>query len=261
MTGMTSEPNGTTSHRNVVVLGATRGMGRALARQLVARGDRVCLLGRDPGDVASSVADLAARASPGTPAPIGVLCDLAATDRFAAVLDEAWAALGRVDAVIVTAGAFAPMAVLDQDLQKAQELLHLNFTCTIVFCEHVRGRLLAAGGGTLVVFGSVAGDRGRKPVGVYGASKAGLAAYLEALDHRFASDGLHVVTVKPGFVRTAMTAGLPEPPFAGEPDDVAKRVLAAMDRGSPVVYAPAIWGLVMFAIRLLPRFVMRRVGF
>ncbi len=247
--------------RNVVVLGGTRGMGRSVARQLAARGDRVCLLGRDAADLATSVADLAARAAPGTPAPLAVVCDLGAPDRFAAVCDEVWGALGRVDAVVITAGAFAPMAVLDQDLQKAQDLLHLNFTCTIVLCEHVRARMLAAGGGTLVVFGSVAGDRGRKPVGVYGASKAGLAAYLEALDHRFAAAGLRVVTVKPGFVRTAMTAGLPEPPFAGEPDDVARRVVAAMDRGTPVVYAPAIWGLVMWVIRLLPRFVMRRVGF
>ena len=247
--------------RHVVVLGGTRGMGRSLARQLVARGDRVCLLGRDRDDLDKSVADLAARAAPGTAAPLAVVCDLAEPARFAAVLDEVWAAWGRVDAVVITAGAFAPMAVLDQDLKKAQDVLHLNFTCTILFCEHARARLLAAGGGTLVVFGSVAGDRGRKPVGVYGASKAGLAAYLEALDHRFAAAGLRVVTVKPGFVRTAMTAGLPEPPFAGEPDDVARRVLAAMDRGTPIVYAPAIWGLVMWVIRLLPRFVMRRVGF
>ena len=70
-----------------------------------------------------------------------------------------------------------------------------------------------------------------------------------------------MVTVKPGFVKTSMTAGLQPPPFAGEPDAVARRILGAIDRGAPVVYAPAIWGLIMAVIRALPRAVMRRINF
>jgi short-subunit dehydrogenase len=107
----------------------------------------------------------------------------------------------------------------------------------------------------------VAGERGRKPVAIYGAAKAGLTRYLEALDHRFRARGLRTVCVKPGFVRTSMTDGLPVPPFAGEPEAVARRVLRAIDRGQPVVYAPAIWRWIMLVIRLLPRFVMRKVEF
>jgi short-subunit dehydrogenase len=67
--------------------------------------------------------------------------------------------------------------------------------------------------------------------------------------------------VKPGFVKTGMTAGLKPPPFAGEPEDVARSVVRAMDRQKPVLYAPAMWALVMLVIRWLPRFVMRRIGF
>ena len=130
-----------------------------------------------------------------------------------------------------------------------------------MFCEAAKRVLLDEGGGTLCVFSSVAGDRGRKPVIIYGAAKAGLTRYLEGLDHKYRADGLRVVTVKPGFVKTTMTAALSPPPFAGEPDAVAARVLSAMDRGAPVVYAPAPWRLVMWVIRLLPRAVMRRVGF
>src|SRR5690606_3581480 len=136
-----------------------------------------------------------------------------------------------------------------------------NFANTVGFCEEARKRLLAAGGGTLCVFSSVAGERGRKPVVIYGASKAGLSRYLEGLDHRYRREGLRVVTVKPGFVKTGMTQGLKPPPFAGEPDEVAKRVVAAIDAGDPVVYAPAPWGPIMAVIRRLPRAVMRRVGF
>jgi NAD(P)-dependent dehydrogenase (short-subunit alcohol dehydrogenase family) len=107
----------------------------------------------------------------------------------------------------------------------------------------------------------VAGERGRKPVVLYGAAKAGLTRYLEGLDHRFHAAGLRVVCVKPGFVRTSMTEGLPAPPFAGEPGPVAATVLCAIDRGTPVVYAPPIWRLVMLLIRGLPRAIMRRVPF
>jgi decaprenylphospho-beta-D-erythro-pentofuranosid-2-ulose 2-reductase len=96
---------------------------------------------------------------------------------------------------------------------------------------------------------------------LYGATKAGLSRYLEGLDHRYRAHGLVTVCVKPGFVRTSATAGLPEPPFAGEPEQVARTVLAAIDRARPVVYAPPIWALVMFVIRRLPRFIMRRLPF
>ena len=141
------------------------------------------------------------------------------------------------------------------------KLLTANFTNTIHFCEAARKVLLGRGGGRLCVFSSVAGERGRKPVILYGASKAGLSYYLEGIDHKFHGDGLIVTTVKPGFVKTGMTAGLEPPPFAGEPDGVARDVLAAIDRGQAVVYTPGMWRWVMLVIRYLPRAVMRRIGF
>jgi short-subunit dehydrogenase len=162
---------------------------------------------------------------------------------------------------VVTGGLFAGQDQLEADEIFTRALLNVNFTGTVLFCEQVRKRLLARGGGTLCVFSSVAGERGRKPVILYGAAKAGLSHYLEGLDHKFRARGLRVVTVKPGFVKTGMTAGLTPPPFAGEPEAVAATVLRAITRGKPVVYAPSIWRLVMFVIRLLPRFVMRRIGF
>jgi decaprenylphospho-beta-D-erythro-pentofuranosid-2-ulose 2-reductase len=139
-------------------------------------------------------------------------------------------------------------------------LLAANFTNTIVFCEEARAFLLPRGG-TLCVFSSVAGERGRKPVILYGAAKAGLSRYLEGLDHKFRSAGLKVVTVRPGFVKTGMTAGLKPPPFAGTPEKVAKAVVRAIDRGTPVIYTPPMWRWVMAVIRLLPRSVMRRIDF
>jgi decaprenylphospho-beta-D-erythro-pentofuranosid-2-ulose 2-reductase len=244
---------------NAALVGATRGMGRALARRMALRGDRVFLLGRDLLDLARSAADLELR---GAPAPVGFAhLDLEQPRGFASALDQADAALGGFDTVVVTAGVFAPQEELEKDPVLLATLLGVDFTNTVLLCEEARKRLLARGGGTLCVFSSVAGDRGRKPVILYGAAKAGLSHYLEGLDHKFRLAGLRSITVKPGFVRTGMTAGLPAPPFAGEPDAVAASVLRAIDRGRPIVYVPGIWRLVLGVIRWLPRSAMRRIGF
>lgn len=243
----------------VALLGATRGMGRALARQMAERGDRLFLLGRDPEELARSAADLEVRGAEGKVG--GAPCDLLDPASFAPALDRADAELGGLDAVVITAGLFAEQEALENDPERTRALLEANFVGTVGFCEEARRRLLAAGGGTLCAFSSVAGDRARKPVILYGAAKAGLSHYLEGLDHKFRRQGLVVVTVKPGFVRTGMTADLDPPPFAGDPDAVARTVLRAIDRGRPVVYAPPIWRAILLVIRLLPRAVMRRIAF
>jgi decaprenylphospho-beta-D-erythro-pentofuranosid-2-ulose 2-reductase len=236
-------------------------MGRALARRLAERGDTVFLLGRDHEDLARSARDLEARGGKPAGSFGQAACDLERPEGFAAALDAAEAALGGLELVVVTAGLFASQEALEADPALALRLLTVDFANTVAFCEEARRRLLARGGGTLCVFSSVAGERGRKPVILYGSAKAGLSRYLEGLDHKFRARGLKTICVKPGFVRTSMTEGLKAPPFAGEPDAVAAQVVSAIDRGRPVVYAPGIWALVMFAIRMLPRFVMRRIGF
>lgn len=241
------------------LLGATKGIGRALARQMAARGDALFLLGRDPEDLERSARDLEVRGAKGK---VGVAhCDLGDPKGFAAALEAADQALAGFDTLVVSGALFATQEKLESDPAFLAQLLTANFTGTVLFCEAARKRLLARGGGTLCVFSSVAGERGRKTGILYGSSKAGLSAYLEGLDHKFRAQGLKTVCVKPGFVKTSMTEGLKPPPFAGEADDVARIALDAIDRGTPVVCAPRIWGLVMLVIRMLPRFVMRRVGF
>ncbi|MGB3051818.1 MAG: SDR family NAD(P)-dependent oxidoreductase [Polyangiales bacterium] len=243
----------------VAILGATKGMGRALARVAAERGDEICILGRNSVDLERSAADLGVR---GAGDSVGsVACDLEKPEMFGPAIDAAREALGGLDAVVVTAAIFASQEELEADPDLAERLLRIDFSNTVLFCEAAKKALLQGGGGTLCVFSSVAGERGRKPVIIYGAAKAGLTHYLEGLDHKHRADGLRVITVKPGFVKTSMTAGLKPPPFAGEPDAVARRVLGAIDRGAPVVYAPAPWRLIMAVIRALPRAIMRRINF
>jgi decaprenylphospho-beta-D-erythro-pentofuranosid-2-ulose 2-reductase len=243
-----------------IVFGGTSGMGRAVARRLVERGDTVFLLANDEAELQRSAADL--KAHHPAQAEVGyAICDLAKPEDFAAALDAADAALGNFDTVVVTAAIFASQEALEADIELCRKLVTFDYAHTLVFCEHVRKRLLARGGGRLAVFSSVAGDRGRKPVAIYGSAKAGLSVYLEAMDHKYHDAGLTVVCVKPGFVKTAMTAGLKPPPFAGEPEQVARDVVRALDKRQPVVYTPGMWRLIMMVIRFLPRFVMRKIGF
>ena len=182
----------------VLLLGATKGMGRALARLLAARGDRLFLLGRTAEELQRSGRDLEIH---GAADPVGTAyCDLLQPASFEPALDQAERELKGLDTVIVTAGLFATQDELEADPALMARLLAADFTNTVLFCEEARKRLLAAGGGTLCVFSSVAGERGRKPVILYGAAKAGLSRYLEGLDHKFRVRGLSVVCVKPGFV-------------------------------------------------------------
>ena len=197
-----------------VILGATSGMGRSISRQLAERGDDVFVLGFDPEDNARTAGDLSARSSKQQSVAHAV-CDLSKPETFASALDAADAALDGFDTVVVTAALFGTQEQLEEDTDRALALVTANFGHTLIFCEHVRKRLLSRGGGTLCVFSSVAGDRGRKPVAIYGSTKAGLSHYLESLDHKFRAAGLKTITVKPGFVKTPMTAGLKPPPFAG----------------------------------------------
>jgi len=269
---------------NVVIVGATKGMGRAVARILSGRGDAVFIAGRKKNDLEKSAADLAIRC--GDTTRIGhKVFDLSDCLRDQGAILEFLSAANSffhqvpIDTIVVTAGSFDTQEHYEDDLDACVQMLQLNFSATIAFCEHARKHLLRSGTTTdiadtdssskrdtdsqktLCVFSSVAGDRGRKPVVLYGASKAGLSYYLEALDYRYRDKGLNVVCVKPGFVKTSMTSGLKPPPFAGEPDQVARLVVKAIDSGSPVIYAPKPWWVVMAVIKRLPRFVMRRLSF
>jgi short-subunit dehydrogenase len=241
-----------------VLFGATRGIGRALARALAERGEALCLLGRDEAALARSCADLRLR---GAATAELARCDLFEPAGFEPALARADAALGGFDTVILSAGIQEEQGALERDPELLERMLLADFVHSVRFCEASRRRLLAQGGGTLCVLSSVAGDRARAPVALYGAAKAGLSHYLEGLDHAYRKQGLRTVCVKPGFVRTGLTDGLPEPPFAADADAVARSVLRAIERGRPVVYAPPIWRAVMAVVKRLPRSVLRRVRF
>ncbi len=243
----------------VVILGATSGIGQAISRLMAIRGDNLYLLGRDSSKLELCARDLEARSGKSI---LGYsLCDLEQPDGFAEALDAANSELDGMDAVIVSAGIFDDQERLEADPDKTKKLLTVNFTNTILFCEEARKRLLQNRGGILCVLSSVAGERGRKPVILYGAAKAGLSHYLEGLDYKYRRYGLKTLCAKPGFIHTPMTADLKPPPFAGKASLAAYDIVRSMDWEKSVVYTPFIWKWIMLVIRLLPRTIMRKINF
>ncbi len=244
---------------NVIVLGGTAGIGREVARQCAERGFHVTLFGRNPDSLERSAGDLHIRGARDRVETVH--CDLRDPGTFGNAWDAAEQAVDRVDTVVVSAAVLAPQQRMEECPPCAAEVLQVDFTNTLLFCEEARRRLLAKGGGTLCVLSSVAGDRARKRVILYGAAKAGLSYYLDGLDHKFRSAGLVTICVKPGFIRTGMTDGLSTPLFGADPDAVARVIMKAIDRGRPQVYAPRLWKWIMLVVKAMPRFVMRRCGF
>jgi decaprenylphospho-beta-D-erythro-pentofuranosid-2-ulose 2-reductase len=176
----------------------------------------------------------------------------------AATFDEVFAD-GDVDVVVAAFGVLGDQAEAERDPAAAAEVAHVNYTASVSALTHAAERLRAQGHGALVVLSSVAAQRARRSNYVYGSSKAGLDAFTSGLQLALADSGVQVLLVRPGFVRTKMTAHLSAAPFAVDADAVARAVAKALREGDDVIWVPALLRYVMWAIRVLPRSVVARL--
>jgi decaprenylphospho-beta-D-erythro-pentofuranosid-2-ulose 2-reductase len=241
---------------SALIFGACSGVAQALGRRLAERGARLFLVARDPARLAAVAEDLRVRGA--------ILCTTATADLddlglHAALLDSAAAALGRIDLVVIAQGALGDQAASELDGADAERVLRSNFIGPALLAQAAGRRLAAQRAGVLVGISSVAGDRGRQSNYVYGSAKGGFSIFLEGLRNRLHRDGVAVLTVKPGFIDTAMTAHLPKNRLYASPDAVAAIILRAAERGRDVVYAPGFWRLVMLVIRLMPEAIFKRL--
>lgn len=168
---------------------------------------------------------------------------------------------GRVDVVLIAHGALPGQEDCQKDLQLCNDTLQLNGVSPVLFAEAFAGNMQKAGCGSLAIIGSVAGDRGRRSNYVYGAAKGLVCRYAQGLQHRFAGSAVKVTLIKPGPTDSPMTASLKARGARLAPaDQVARRIVCAIRDGKRVVYAPAIWGLIMMIIRHLPDFIFRKLN-
>jgi decaprenylphospho-beta-D-erythro-pentofuranosid-2-ulose 2-reductase len=234
--------------QSVLVLGGTSEIGLATARALVARRARtVVLAARSPDQVDSD----SLRAA-GAERVESVEFDAVDTASHTALVDNVFSLVGDIDLALVAFGVLGeeddPVAVLQVNTVGAASVM-----------TAVAERMVAQGHGTIVVLSSVAGERVRKSNFMYGASKAGIDGFAQGLGDSLAGTGVDVMVVRPGFVKTKMTAGLDPVPFSTTADAVAEAIVRGLARGSQVVWAPPVLRVVMSVLRHVPRPLFRRL--
>lgn len=244
--------------KRVVALGATSAIAEATLRLLAEQGASFFLVARNGQKLAAVRDDLVTR---GAAAATAVVADLDDTAAHPALLEQAAGALGGIDMALLAHGVLGDQAAGERSYAAAEAVLRTNFLSAVSLAGWLANYFEAENRGVLAVISSVAGDRGRKSNYIYGASKGGLNIVLDGLRHRLHGKGVQVLTIKPGFVATPMTAHLPPGPLFAQPAQVAKDIVKAVERGKSVVYTPPFWALIMLAVRNTPAFIFHKTNF
>ncbi|AKJ65485.1 SDR family oxidoreductase [Kiritimatiella glycovorans] len=240
--------------KNVLILGATSDIARALARACAGRGCRLMLAARDPARLEDDVKDLRIRS--------GAEVDAVQFDALDREAHPEWYAALPVapDTAVCVFGCLGDEDAAENDPAEAHRIVDTNYAGAVSVLDRAAASMKEAGTGAIVGISSVAGDRGRGSNAHYGSAKAGFSAYLSGLRNRLFPAGVRVLTVKPGYVRTRMTAGMDLPDaLTADPDDVADAVLKALDGRRDVIYVKWIWRWIMLVIRMIPEPVFKRL--
>jgi decaprenylphospho-beta-D-erythro-pentofuranosid-2-ulose 2-reductase len=240
--------------QRILIVGATSAIAEATARRYAARGAAFFLVARDATRLDAIAADLRVR---GARSATSHALDVMALDQHRAMLDTAWAALGDVDLVLIAHGTLPDQAACDAAVETSLREFAINGTSTIALCVALAPRLKAPA--TLAVISSVAGDRGRASNYLYGSAKAAVSTYLSGLRQRLTPSGINVLTIKPGFVDTPMTAAFRKGLLWAKPDTIARGIERAVDKRRGVAYLPFFWWGIMTVIKHIPEFVFRKV--
>jgi decaprenylphospho-beta-D-erythro-pentofuranosid-2-ulose 2-reductase len=258
----TQQTPATTAGRGSLVIGASSGIGAAVAHELARRGYTLALVARREDELASLCGEINAAAD--RECAHAYTHDVRDYDAAPALLRQIVTDLGGqpLQMVVYTAGIMPPPESATGDWPFADEraMLETNTVGAMRWLGLAADVFEARGYGTLVGVSSVAGERGRRGNSAYQASKAALTIWLESLRYRLTGSGVRVVTIKPGYVATPMTAALKLPKRATiSPDEAARRIVSAAERGRAVTYVPGYWRPIMWTVRQLPAFVMTRL--
>lgn len=240
----------------VLVLGATSAIAEAVARIYAARGARLTLVARDGERLSLIAQDLAVRGA------ANVTCieqDLAELDALPALVARVDAATEGIDVALIAHGMLPDQARCEADAGALLAQFRVNAESPMVLMTALAEVLHRRGGGRIAVISSVAGDRGRQSNYAYGSAKAAVSAFASGLGQRLAKRGVHVLTVKPGFVDTPMTKDYAKGALWAKPAEVAAGIVRALERRRAVAYLPWFWRPIMLVIRHVPEFVFRKI--
>jgi short-subunit dehydrogenase len=241
----------------ILALGATSAIAEATLRLFATRGASFFLVARNADKLNSVAADLRTRGAANVATHVMDLDDTAA---HAAMLSAAAEELDTIELALLAHGVLGDQQQAEASYPTAEAILGTNFMAPVSLITWLANYFENTHQGTLAVISSVAGDRGRKSNYVYGASKGALNIFLDGVRNRIDRAGVHVLTIKPGFVATPMTAHLPQGPLFAQPSKVAAGIFRAIGKGKDVVYVPGFWALIMLIIRLVPRRIFKKLN-
>jgi short-subunit dehydrogenase len=242
--------------QRIFIIGATSAMAEGVARLYASEGCRLFLTGRRADRLHAIATDLSVRGAVDTQTCLFDVNDIGA---HADAIDQAWKALGGFDVVLVAHGTLPDQAACERSVEETLREFTTNASSTIALLTELSARMEPARQGTIAVISSVAGDRGRASNYVYGAAKAAVSTYLSGLRQRLTSAGINVLTIKPGFVDTPMTATFKKGPLWASVDTVASAIVRAIQQRKSVAYVPRFWWWIMYVVKAVPEAVFRRV--
>ena len=241
----------------ILLVGATSSVARALAVLLAQQGARLHLVGRDMDEVERIARDLQVRYHASVSGDCFEAEDYAT---HAEVLRKAQVSMGRLDGVIVAIGFLGDQEHAQRDGEQVQRIIQANYMGAVSILTYAANHLEAQRSGFIVGISSVAGDRGRQSNYVYGSAKGAFSLFLQGLRNRLSKAGVHVMTVKPGFLDTKMTFGQSGLFLVASPEKVARAILRALHKRKNTLYTPWFWRGVMLIIRAIPEQLFRRMS-
>ncbi|MFZ1830707.1 MAG: SDR family oxidoreductase [Candidatus Competibacteraceae bacterium] len=244
--------------RNILIIGATSAIAEATARRFAATGARFYLVGRNTERLTAIARDLEIRS--GQPVAYES-CNLDLLDQHSALLERVHQTLGNVDVALIAHGVLPDQNACQQSVEKTLAVIHTNALSVISLATLLANDFETCGRGTLIAISSVAGDRGRQSNYVYGAAKGMVSLFLQGLRNRLNSKGVQIITVKPGFVDTPMTAAFEKKGLLwAQPDRIAQGIVAAVERGRDEVYLPWFWRWIMQVIQHIPEKIFKKLS-
>jgi decaprenylphospho-beta-D-erythro-pentofuranosid-2-ulose 2-reductase len=244
-------------NQNILIIGATSGIAEAVARRYAEQGARLFLVARNNNKLQAISTDLAARGAKDVQTFVMDANDSALIPQM---VDAAWKAFGTIDVALVAHGTLPDQQRTETDIPYAIAEFRTNAESVIACLAALAQRFEPQGKGVIAVIGSVAGDRGRASNYLYGAAKAAIDTYASGLRARLLKSGVHVLTIKPGFVATPMTADLNLPErLTATPESVARDIQRAITKRRHVLYTPWFWNWIMLIIRWIPAAIFKRL--
>lgn len=240
----------------MLVFGATSAIAFETAKLFAHDGASLYLCARDEEDLKRLSGDLTVRGAKEVGYSVFNALD---KDSIIRAIDDCLKKFPDIDGLLVAYGTLPDQKLCETDIEEMEQAIRINFTSSAIILTYISKHFEKKGQGIIAVISSVAGDRGRQSNYIYGSAKGALTVFLSGLRQRLSKSGVHVLTIKPGFVDTPMTADFKKGFLFVKPDVIARSIYSAIIKGKSVVCLPWFWNIIMLIIRNIPEKIFIRM--